>query len=237
MRRRTLLSFGSLIVSGTVAGCLGTIQSGHDVPSEADRTQFTEIETVYVVSIGNQLNRSVGVAVSVADAEGTTTEENVTVEPGDEIPIRSLFTRESYARDAEPYTISVAADGEPTERTLRPSRSSRDEFAFTIASNEIRFERVHRPSADIIISSQLDEAVDVRVTVSDHSDSGAVYDILTIPSNDVVGYRGVFAEGREYDVTIRADGMTRSITHLNTFTNSISIAIERHTISAVVSQD
>lgn len=236
MGRREFLSVGSLIITGTVAGCLGTIQSDCNILSEADRTQFTEIESIYVVSVRNQLNKSVGVEVSVTDAEGATMEENITVEPEDRTLIRSLFTSESYTRGSEPYTVSASADGKTTERTLRPSGSLYDEFAFTIASDEIRFQKSRRPSADISISNQLDEDVDVRVTTCDQSDSGAVYDILTIPSHDVVSYRGVFADGREYDSTIEANGMTRSITHLNSFTNSISIAIERHTISTVVSE-
>ncbi|WP_226039234.1 hypothetical protein [Natrinema sp. DC36] len=236
MRRRKFLVCGSLVAIGTASGCLGTIQSTHNIPSDADRTQFKEIESVYVVTIQNQLNKPVDVDVSVTDAEGTTVEENITVEPGDKRVIRSFFPMGSYNRDSEPYTLSVSADGKETEQTLRPSRSSNDEFVFTINWDEISFQKSHRPSADLVLSNQLNEDVDVQVTVSDHSDNGAVYDILPIPSNDIVTYRGVLADGKEYDVTAQANGMTASITHFNSFTNSISITIE-HGISMATSED
>ncbi len=198
MRRREFLSCTSLVVTGIAAGCLGTIQSGQNPPSEADRTQFEEIKSLYVVSIQNELNKSVGIEVSVTDAERTTVEEKVIAEPGDKMLVSDLFPRSgSYTSELEPYTVSVSADEKSIERTLRPSRSSNDEFVFTIDSDKFLFQKSHRPSADIIISNQRDEDVDVRVTVSDHSDSGAVYDVLTIPSNEVVAYRGVFADERE----------------------------------------
>lgn len=235
MRRRTFLSCGSLVVIGTAAGCLGTIQSTHNIPSDADRTQFKEIESVYAVTIRDQLDKPVDVDVSVTDAEGTTVEENITVEPGDKRVIRSFFPMGSYNRDSEPYTLSVSADGKETERTLRPSRSRADKFVFEINSGGISFQKDLRPSADLVLSNQLDEDVDVRVTVSGHSDNGAVYDILPIPSNDIVTYRGVLADGKEYDVTAQANGMTASITHFNSFTTSISITIE-HGISMETSQ-
>ena len=236
MRRRKLLSCGGIVGIGTVAGCLGTIQPSNNTKIEADRTQFKEIESVYVVSVRNNLKKSAGVKVSVTDAEGTTVEENITVEPGDKMTIRSLFPMGSYNRDSEPYTLSVSADGKETERTLRPSRSRADKFVFAIDSDGISFQKDLRPSADLVISNQLDEDVDVRVTVSDHSDNGAVYDILTIPSNDIVTYRGVLADGKEYNVTVQANGKTESITHLNSATTSISITIERHGISMATSE-
>lgn len=236
MRRRKFLSCASLVAIGTAAGCLGTLQSTHTTRSDADRTQFKEIESVYVVSVRNNLSESTGVKVSVTDAEGTTLEENITVEPGDKMVIRSFFPIGSYNRDSEPYTLSVSADGKETERTLRPSKSRADKFVFEINSDGISFQKDLRPSANLVLSNQLDEDVDVRVTVSDHSDNGAVYDILTIPSNDIVTYRGVLADGEEYNVTARANGMTASITHFNSFTTSISITIERHGISMATSE-
>ncbi|QSW98977.1 hypothetical protein [Haloterrigena alkaliphila] len=236
MRRRKLLSCGGIVGIGTVAGCLGTIQSFNNTKREADRTQFKEIESVYVVSVRNNLDKSADVKVSVTGAEGTTVEENIIVEPGDKMVIRSLFPMGSYNRDSEPYTISVSADGKETEQTQRPSKSRTDKFAFEIDSDGISFQEALRPSPDLGISNQLDEDVDVRVTVRDHSGDGAVYDILTISANDYVGYRDVLTKGREYNVTIQANGMTESITHLNSDTTTISITIEPHTISAVGSE-
>ncbi len=42
---------------------------------------------------------------------------------------------------------------------------------------------------------------------------------------------------REYDVSVKANGMTEFITHLNSFTNGLSITIERQNINIAVSQD
>ncbi|QLK25242.1 hypothetical protein HYG81_14245 [Natrinema zhouii] len=231
MRRRELLAGGSLFVSSMVAGCIGNIQFSNNTQSEADRVHFTEIGSEYVVSIQNERNRSVDAAVAVTAANGTTEEETVSVKPGDETPVRGLFTT-----GAESYTVSVSSDETATERTLRPTESPHDEFVYTISSDGIRFQKGYRPTSDIVISNDSDEHVDVRVTIDDPTDSGVVYDSIPVPPNDLVAFRDVFAAGKEYDVTVRANGMTKSITHLNSDTNSVWIDIERHDLRLSVSE-
>lgn len=223
MRRRELLAGGSLFVSSTVAGCIGNLQLSNNTQTEADRVHFTEIESEYVVSIQNKRNRSVDAAVSVTAANGTTGEETVSAEPGDETPIRGLFTA-----GPEPYTVSVSTDEIATERTLRPSESPHDEFAYAISSDEISFQNGHRPTSDIVISNDSDERVNVQVTIDDPTDSGDVYDSITVSPDDIVAFRDVFAAGKAYDVTVRANGTTKSTSHSNSDTNTLSIDVERH---------
>ncbi|WP_139210835.1 hypothetical protein [Natrinema salaciae] len=87
-----------------------------------------------------------------------------------------------------------------------------------------------------MISNDGDERVDVRVTIDDPADSATVYDIVTLPPDDLVAFRDVFAAGNEYDATVRANGMTKSTTHLNSDTNSLWIDVERHDLRLSVSE-
>ncbi|WP_254523274.1 hypothetical protein [Natrinema caseinilyticum] len=222
MKRRDILVGSGPFVIGTVAGCVSSIRPT-GTHGEAARVHFEEIAGEYVVSIRNELTVAVTAAVVVTAANGQTAEETVSAEPDGETPVRGLFTT-----GPEPYTVSVSADGTTTERTLRPRESPHDEFRYTIASDGIGFQSGYRPTSDIVISNDSDERVDVRVTISDPEDSGDVYDLITVPPDDVVSFRDVFATGREYGVSVRANGMKKSTTHPNSDTNSLWIDVERH---------
>ncbi|MBZ6496333.1 hypothetical protein [Natrinema longum] len=229
MRRRQLLVGGPFVL-GAVSGCVGRFHPAN-TRREADRVHFTEIAGDYVVSIRNELTESVDASVTVTAANGATEDETVSVEPGDETPVRGLFTA-----GPEPYTVSVSTDETATERTLRPTESPYDAFAYTISSDEISFQKGYRPTSDIVISNDSDERVDVRLTISDSADSATFYDIITLPPDDLVAFRDVFVAGREYDATVRADGMTKSTTHLNSDTNSLWVDVERHDLRLSVSE-
>ncbi|WP_126663190.1 hypothetical protein [Haloterrigena salifodinae] len=217
MRRRDFFATGSIFVASAAAGCVGDSFSPN-ARSEANRTHFEKVEGEYVASIRNGLAKSVTAEISVTDATETTKEETVSLPPRDTTQIEQLFET-----DSEPYTVSISAAGAVKEGTLQPSKSPDNNFVYTITSAGIEFTQERRPAADIALSNNLDKRVDVRVTTS--GPDGSVYDVLTVSSGSFVSFRDVFSEEAKYDVHIRANGMSESVTFQNSATSGLSIGV------------
>lgn len=215
MKRRTVLA--CCLVS-PLAGCVGTLGSR----SEGERVQFERTESEYVLAIENDLAESVDVSASVADATGAVEEKDISVEPGDTTAVNGLLGTESA-----PYTVSVSARGDTTETVLEPRKSPYDTYTYTISSGGIDFRGGYRPTPGLVISNHLDRRVDVRVEVENHTNGNERYDIVTVSPDETSGFRGVFTDAAQYDVTVQSTGMTESITHRNSDTTSVWIRVGR----------
>jgi hypothetical protein len=220
MKRRALL-IGSL--GSALAGCISTLDSRNGPQSEGKRVEFERTESEYVIEIENSLTKWTEVNVSVTDSNGVVEEETVSVEPADMTAVSGLFRT-----GAEPYTVSVSVSGVERETVLEPSESPHDKYTYTISSGGIGFEKGYRPAPELVISNHLDRRVDVRVEVENRTEGNKVYDVVTVPPNDINSFRSVFMDTAKYDIAVQSNGMTDSITHRNSETTTVSIRVDHN---------
>jgi len=106
-----------------------------------------------------------------------------------------------------------------------------------IDSDGIEAQRGHRRTPDITVSNHLDTRATFEITVDGQSaDHSPVYDVVELPADGFESYSDVFSLGDEYDVTVAADGMTASTSHLSTRTNTVPIALEEGELAVTAAE-
>ncbi|WP_139231263.1 hypothetical protein [Halostagnicola kamekurae] len=146
------------------------------------------------------------------------------------VSVRSEYPKsftDLFSTGGGPHTVSISADEKSIETTVDPGGTPYDRFTFTISRSEITFQERYRPTSHLVVSNDLSEAVDLRVEVENTSTRSTVYDVVTVPPGSIEGYRGVFQDESEYNVTVKANGASKSISFLNSSTNNISLSIEK----------
>lgn len=144
------------------------------------------------------------------------------LEAGESEQIADLFTN-----GADAYVLRVATENNEIEKTVR-SNGQETESVFEIRSDRIEYRQELRPASDITVSNRLTSRATFEITVDPASSSEPpVYDRTELPADGFVSFTGIFSDGGKYDVTVEADGATRSQDHRNSTTNGLSITLDQ----------
>jgi len=229
VNRRSLLTVGGVSLLSSSAGCLSLLDGSNIDP---EKINFTEQEGWHLAVIQNQLAESVEVTLSTTGKQSDIDYSNtLNLEAGESEQITDLFTNE-----ADAYVLRVATENNEIQKTIR-SIGRETESVFEIRSDRIEYRQERRPEPNITVSNRLTSQATFRITVDPASSTEPpVYDQIELPADGFIGFTDIFSDGNEYDVTVEANGATRSENHRNSTTNSVSITLDQDGLEMGVSE-
>jgi len=230
MDRRSLLTVGGVSIVCSFAGCL-SLFNGSSIDPE--KINFTEQEGWHLAVIQNQLAKSVEVTLTTTGKQSDIDYSNtLNLEAGESEQITDLFTNRTDA-----YVLRVATENHEIEKTIQ-SGGQESKSVFEIHSDQIKYRQELRREPDITVSNHLTSQATFRITVDPASSSEPpVYDRIELPADGFIAFTDIFSIGNEYEVTVEANGTTKSENHLTSFTNSVSITLNQDRLDMGVSED
>lgn len=218
MNRRSLLTVGGIGLLGSVAGCLAFFPGSSTDPEKAN---FTVKEGWHIAVVQNNRSSAVEVTLTTTGDKSEIDYSNtLTLETGESEQITDLFTNQ-----AEALVLRVGTENHEREQPIE-SVGREGKSVFEIHPDRIAYQQEVRRAADITVSNHLESQATFRITVDPATSSESpVYDQIELPADGFVAFTDIFSIGNEYDITVEANGTTKSEGHRASSTNSVSIAL------------